>query len=116
MRKKVHDIRNTLPQGVAPGFNDEFGDTYGTVYGATADGFTDRELRVHSGSCCYLTKLSHHQANGGPAEEGKTVAVEALPVLGERAVAIKPGDGPLDDPAFWRHHECVEITALDDLQ
>jgi multidrug efflux pump len=46
VRKKVGDIRSTLPQGiVGPGFNDEFGDTYGIVYGFTADGFTDRELR-----------------------------------------------------------------------
>ena len=45
VRKKVRDIRGTLPQGVALGFNDEFGDTYGIVYGFTADGFTDRELR-----------------------------------------------------------------------
>ena len=46
VRKKVRDIRNTLPQGiVGPGFNDEFGDTYGIVYGFTADGFTHRELR-----------------------------------------------------------------------
>ena len=46
VRKKVRDIRNTLPQEiVGPGFNDEFGDTYGIVYGFTADGFTDRELR-----------------------------------------------------------------------
>ena len=45
VRKKVGDIRNTLPQGVVVGFNDEFGDTYGIVYGFTADGFTDRELQ-----------------------------------------------------------------------
>jgi multidrug efflux pump subunit AcrB len=46
VRKKVHDMGNTLPQGiVGPGFNDEFGDTYGIVYGFTADGFTDRALR-----------------------------------------------------------------------
>jgi multidrug efflux pump len=46
VRKKVGDIRNTLPPGiVGPGFNDEFGDTYGIVYGFTADGFTHRELR-----------------------------------------------------------------------
>jgi multidrug efflux pump subunit AcrB len=46
VRKKVGDIRNTLPQDiVGPGFNDEFGDTFGIVYGFTADGFTDRELR-----------------------------------------------------------------------
>ena len=46
VRKKVGDIRGTLPQGiVGPAFNDEFGDTYGIVYGFTADGFTHRELR-----------------------------------------------------------------------
>jgi multidrug efflux pump subunit AcrB len=46
VRKKVGDVRNTLPPGiVGPGFNDEFGDTYGIVYGFTADGFTPRELR-----------------------------------------------------------------------
>jgi multidrug efflux pump len=46
VRKKIGDIRNTLPQGVVgPGFNDEFGDTYGLIYGFTADGFTQRELR-----------------------------------------------------------------------
>jgi multidrug efflux pump len=46
VRKKVGDIRNTLPQGiVGPGFNDEFGDTFGIVYAFTADGFTHRELK-----------------------------------------------------------------------
>ena len=46
VRKKVGDIRNTLPQDiVGPSFDDEFGDTYGIVYGFTADGFTHRELR-----------------------------------------------------------------------
>ncbi|MEI8394715.1 MAG: efflux RND transporter permease subunit [Rhodospirillaceae bacterium] len=48
VRKKVGDIRNTLPQGVVgPGFNDEFGDTFGIVYGFSADGFTHRELKDH---------------------------------------------------------------------
>ncbi|HEX3348899.1 MAG TPA: efflux RND transporter permease subunit [Acetobacteraceae bacterium] len=48
VRKKVHDIENTLPQGiVGPVVNDEFGDTYGIVYGVTADGFTERQLRDH---------------------------------------------------------------------
>ena len=46
VRKKVHDIELTLPQGViGPVADDEFGDTYGIVYGFTADGFTHRELR-----------------------------------------------------------------------
>ena len=46
VRKKVHDIELTLPQGViGPVADDEFGDTYGIVYGFTADGFTHRQLR-----------------------------------------------------------------------
>src|SRR3954468_4144861 len=46
VRKRVADMRHTLPQGVVgPGFNDDFGDTFGTIYGFTADGFTHRELR-----------------------------------------------------------------------
>jgi multidrug efflux pump subunit AcrB len=46
VRKKVGDIRQTLPLGIqGPFFNDEFGDTYGIVYGFTANGFTRQELR-----------------------------------------------------------------------
>lgn len=46
VRKKVGDIRHTLPQGVqGPFFNDEFGDTFGTIYAFTADGFSHRELK-----------------------------------------------------------------------
>ncbi|HEX9534214.1 MAG TPA: efflux RND transporter permease subunit [Stellaceae bacterium] len=46
VRKKVADIKGTLPQGVVgPYFNDEFGDVFGIIYAFTADGFTHRELR-----------------------------------------------------------------------
>ena len=49
VRKKVGDIKQTLPQGVVgPFFNDEFGDTYGIIYGFMADGFTHRELRDYA--------------------------------------------------------------------
>jgi len=49
VRKKVGDIKNTLPPGVAgPFFNDEFGDTYGIIYALTADGFSHRELRDYA--------------------------------------------------------------------
>jgi multidrug efflux pump len=49
VRKKVGDIKQTLPQGiVGPFFNDEFGDTYGIIYGFMADGFTRRELRDYA--------------------------------------------------------------------
>ena len=46
VRKRVGDMRHTLPQGVqGPFFNDDFGDTFGLIFGFTADGFTHRELR-----------------------------------------------------------------------
>jgi multidrug efflux pump subunit AcrB len=49
VRKKVGDIKQTLPREVVgPFFNDEFGDTYSLVLALTADGFTHRELRDHA--------------------------------------------------------------------
>ncbi|MEP6906863.1 MAG: efflux RND transporter permease subunit, partial [Pseudoxanthomonas sp.] len=39
-RKKVGDIKATLPEGViGPFFNDEFGDTFGNIYALTGPGF-----------------------------------------------------------------------------
>ena len=49
VRKKVGDIRGTLPQGtVGPFFNDEFGDTFGNIYALTGDGFTYAQLKEHA--------------------------------------------------------------------
>lgn len=46
VRKKINDIRGSLPQDVVgPFFNDEFGDTFGSIYAFTGDGFTHAELR-----------------------------------------------------------------------
>ncbi len=47
VRKKVGDMRATLPQGVVgPFFNDEFGDVYGVIYALQADaGFGPAELK-----------------------------------------------------------------------
>jgi multidrug efflux pump len=46
VRKKVGDIRGTLPQGIqGPFFNDEFGDTFGNIYALTGDGFTYAQLK-----------------------------------------------------------------------
>jgi multidrug efflux pump subunit AcrB len=46
VRKKIDDVRHTLPEGVrGPFFNDDFGDVYGVIYGFTSDGFSYRELR-----------------------------------------------------------------------
>jgi multidrug efflux pump subunit AcrB len=49
VRKKVGDIKQTLPEGVqGPFFNDEFGDTYSLIFALTADGFGKRELRDYA--------------------------------------------------------------------
>jgi multidrug efflux pump subunit AcrB len=46
VRKKIADVRQTLPLGTqGPFFNDEFGDVYAVIYAFTTDGFTYRELR-----------------------------------------------------------------------
>ena len=40
VRKKIGDIRSTLPSGIAgPYFNDEFGDTFGNIYALSGEGF-----------------------------------------------------------------------------
>jgi multidrug efflux pump len=47
VRKKIGDIRATLPGGVqGPFFNDEFGDVYGVIYALQSDGFSDAEVKV----------------------------------------------------------------------
>ena len=46
VRKRVGDIRHTLPTGIqGPYFNDEFGDTYTNIYALTGDGFGYRQLK-----------------------------------------------------------------------
>ena len=47
VRKKVGDMRQTLPAGVqGPFFNDEFGDVYGVIYALEADGFSLAESKA----------------------------------------------------------------------
>jgi len=49
VRKKIGDIRNTLPAGViGPAFNDEFGDTYGSIIALSGDGFTYAEMKDYA--------------------------------------------------------------------
>ncbi|MEO8304984.1 MAG: efflux RND transporter permease subunit [Betaproteobacteria bacterium] len=46
VRKKLGDIRFTLPEGtLGPFFNDEFGDVFGNIYAFTGDGYTYAELK-----------------------------------------------------------------------
>ncbi len=45
-RKKMGDIRHTLPEGIrGPFFNDEFGDVYSAVYAITGEGFSPADLK-----------------------------------------------------------------------
>jgi len=47
VRKKIGDMRGTLPGGVVgPFFNDDFGDVYGVIYALQADGFSYAELKT----------------------------------------------------------------------
>jgi len=46
-RKKIGDIRQTLPEGViGPFFNDEFGDTYISLYAITGQGYSYPEIKA----------------------------------------------------------------------
>ena len=47
VRKKIGDVRHTLPQGaLGPFFNDDFGDVYGVIYALESDGFSNAEVKT----------------------------------------------------------------------
>ncbi|SEK03345.1 MULTISPECIES: efflux RND transporter permease subunit [unclassified Variovorax] len=47
VRKKIGDMRATLPAGVqGPYFNDDFGDVYGVIYALESEGFSYAELKT----------------------------------------------------------------------
>ena len=49
VRKKISDIRQTLPRGAqGPFINDEFGDTFGTIFAFTADGFSYAQMKDYA--------------------------------------------------------------------
>ncbi len=48
VRKRIGDIRQTLPQGVVgPLFNDEFGDTFGNIFALTGEGFSYADKKIY---------------------------------------------------------------------
>jgi multidrug efflux pump len=58
VRKKIGDMRHTLPAGVqGPFFNDDFGDVYGVIFAFSADGFTYQEKVTIEVSHQRLAKL-----------------------------------------------------------
>ncbi|MCU7649395.1 efflux RND transporter permease subunit [Pseudomonas piscis] len=49
VRKKISDIRHTLPPGIqGPFFNDEFGTTFGNIYALTGQGFDYAVLKDYA--------------------------------------------------------------------
>ena len=47
VRKKLGDMRATLPAGVqGPFFKDDFGDVYRVIHALQSDGFSDAELKI----------------------------------------------------------------------
>ena len=61
--------------------------------------------------------FAQHEADGGEAEEGQRLAIEAFPILGKSAAAAKPGEGAFDDPALGQNDEAFGVAeSLDDLE
>ena len=75
-----------------------------------------RTLRVRPETLCRITEFSEHESNGRELDEGERVAVEVLPVLGQSAAAVEPGDGAFDHPTPGLDDEALHpIGSLDDL-
>ena len=75
-----------------------------------------RSLRVRPETLCRITEFSEHESNGRELDEGERVAVEVLPVLGQSAAAVEPGDGAFDHPTPGLDDEALHpIGSLDDL-
>ena len=82
---------------------------------ATVQRFNDA-LRVRPETLCRITEFSEHESNGRELDEGERVAVEVLPVLGQSAAAVEPGDGAFDHPTPGLDDEALHpIGSLDDL-
>ena len=73
-------------------------------------------FRVRPETLCRITEFSEHESNGRELDEGERVAVEVLPVLGQSAAAVEPGDGAFDHPTPGLDDEALHpIGSLDDL-
>ena len=73
-------------------------------------------VRARPETLCRITEFSEHESNGRELDEGERVAVEVLPVLGQSAAAVEPGDGAFDHPTPGLDDEALHpIGSLDDL-
>src|ERR1700751_4033855 len=62
-------------------------------------------LRGCPAKLCGSTKVSQHEAKGCETEEGQGLTIQVLPILGQPASAVHPGDGSFDDPTAGEHHK-----------
>jgi hypothetical protein len=56
-------------------------------------------------------RLRRHNARRCPAQGGEAGAVKALPVLGDAAAAVKPGNRTPDDPSSKQDRDPVQLRA-----
>ena len=77
VRKKVGDLRHTLPGGVVgPFFNDEFGDTFGNIYALTGAGFALTFVGVvWATSSQASSRLGERVSHGAAFRFGTTVVL-----------------------------------------
>ena len=61
-------------------------------------------------------QTSKHDPNHGETGEGGHGSSVALEVACQATVSADPGQSALDDPAFGKHDEAMQLVALDDLQ
>ena len=47
-------------------------------------------------------------------QEGKRLAVEVLPILGQPSASVEPPNGALDEPPLWQDDELMQFVALND--
>ena len=60
-------------------------------------------------------QASEHDADHGKPHESRSGSGVALEVAREASVVADPGEGSLDDPAFGKDDEAVQLVAFDDL-
>src|ERR1700752_4229082 len=73
-------------------------------------------LRVRPETLRRIAKPSEHEADRGEVEEGEGIVVAVLPVFGEPAAAVEPGNGALNDPTLGLDDKALgAIGTFDDL-
>ena len=98
VRKKVGDMRFTLPQGIqGPFFNDEFGDVYSALYMLTADGLSLADKQAVNDDIKILAIQSMQ----------RTDPARALPLLSPRDYRVVEGYVQSDDPAVEEDRDAV---------